>query len=50
MSANGRPAILLSRDGAAYALITISASDDGIDQLLWVLNPDKLGGFPASRA
>jgi RNA polymerase sigma-70 factor (ECF subfamily) len=45
VEANGRPAILVSRDGAAYALITITASDDGIDQLLWVLNPDKLGGY-----
>ena len=45
VEANGRPAVLVSRDGAAYALITISASDDGIDRLLWILNPAKLGGF-----
>ncbi|NVI91080.1 RNA polymerase sigma-70 factor [Actinomadura sp. BRA 177] len=45
VEANGRPAVLVSRDGAPYALIAITASDEGIDQVLWVLNPAKLGGF-----
>jgi len=42
VEANGGPAILLSRDGKAFGLLTIVASDQGIDQLLWVMNPAKL--------
>jgi len=45
VEANGRPALLVSRDGAPFALIAISASDERIDRLLWVMNPAKLGGF-----
>jgi len=42
MEANGRPSVLISRDGGIVGLLTISASADGIDQLMWVLSPDKL--------
>jgi RNA polymerase sigma-70 factor (ECF subfamily) len=41
---NGQAAVLLSRDGAASTLLTLSASSEGIDQILWVMNPDKLRG------
>lgn len=47
VEANGRPAALVSRDGAPFALLAISASDAGVDRLLWVLNPGKLHGFAA---
>ncbi|MEU8233411.1 RNA polymerase sigma-70 factor [Actinoplanes sp. NPDC048967] len=39
---NGQPAAVFRRDGAVYGLLTISASADGIDQLLWMVNPDKI--------
>ena len=42
IEANGRPSVLISRDDAAVALLAVSASTDGIDQLMWVLSPDKL--------
>ena len=42
IEANGRPAVLISRDGAVVALLAVSAATDGIDQLMWVLSPDKL--------
>jgi RNA polymerase sigma-70 factor (ECF subfamily) len=42
MEANGRPAVLISRDDAVVALLAVSASADGVDQLMWVLSPDKL--------
>ena len=42
IQANGRPSVLISRDDAAVALLAVSASADGIDQLMWVLSPDKL--------
>jgi RNA polymerase sigma-70 factor (ECF subfamily) len=41
-SMNGQAAALLSRDGAVFAVCTISASAEGIDRVLWVFNPDKL--------
>lgn len=47
VEANGRPAALVSRDGTPFALLAISASDAGVDRLLWVLNPGKLHGFAA---
>jgi RNA polymerase sigma-70 factor (ECF subfamily) len=40
--ANGRPAAMISRDGVAFAMLNISASPEGIDRLLWVMQPDKL--------
>jgi RNA polymerase sigma-70 factor (TIGR02957 family) len=51
IEANGQPSVLISRDGAVLALATIDASAQGIDQILWVMNPAKLaaissvGGF-----
>ncbi len=46
---NGNPSVLISRDGAVVGLLAISASAERIDQLMWVLSPDKLGGFPGPR-
>ncbi|WP_394830208.1 sigma-70 family RNA polymerase sigma factor [Pendulispora rubella] len=40
--ANGRPSILLSRDGLVFGLVTVEASEQGIEQLMWVMNPVKL--------
>lgn len=54
VEANGQASVLVSRDGVAVALLTISASDQGIEQLLWVMSPTKLAGFapppPGSNA
>ncbi len=46
-SANGQPAALLSRQGTVFAVLAVTASPEGIDQLLWMLNPDKFRGVPA---
>ncbi|WP_239126533.1 sigma-70 family RNA polymerase sigma factor [Asanoa siamensis] len=40
---NGQASAVLRRDGDVYGLITVSASADGIDQVLWFVNPDKNG-------
>jgi RNA polymerase sigma-70 factor, ECF subfamily len=45
VEANGHPAALVSRDGAPFALVSISASDRGVEQLMWQLNPAKLAAF-----
>ena len=39
---NGQACALLRTDGAVSGLVTISASAEGIDELLWQLNPEKL--------
>jgi RNA polymerase sigma-70 factor (ECF subfamily) len=49
VEANGRPSVLVSRDGTDVALLTIEARPEGIDTLLWVLNPVKLESFERSR-
>ncbi|ADB32930.1 RNA polymerase, sigma-24 subunit, ECF subfamily [Kribbella flavida DSM 17836] len=38
---NGQAAAVLSRDGTVFAVLTVNASDAGIDQLLWMMNPAK---------
>ncbi|GIH12990.1 RNA polymerase sigma-70 factor [Rugosimonospora africana] len=48
-SVNGQPAALLSRDGTVFAVLAVTASTEGIDQLLWVMNPAKLTGVSAPR-
>jgi RNA polymerase sigma-70 factor (ECF subfamily) len=47
-SVNGQPAALLSRQGTVFAVLAVTASTEGIDQLLWMLNPDKFRGVPTS--
>ncbi|WP_344841345.1 hypothetical protein [Nonomuraea dietziae] len=39
---NGQTSALLSRDGQAFAVLTVNASEQGIDQVLWMMNPAKL--------
>ncbi|MGI5286369.1 RNA polymerase sigma-70 factor [Nonomuraea polychroma] len=41
-STNGQPSALLSRDGEVFAVLVVNASEQGIDQLLWMMNPAKL--------
>ena len=41
-SVNGQAAALLSRDGAVFAVLVLDARPEGIDQIMWVLNPAKL--------
>jgi RNA polymerase sigma-70 factor (TIGR02957 family) len=45
---NGLPAALVTRDGAAVTLLSLAASDQGIDRLLWVMNPAKLASLQPS--
>ncbi|ADB31745.1 RNA polymerase, sigma-24 subunit, ECF subfamily [Kribbella flavida DSM 17836] len=39
---NGRQAALLRRDGVLAAVVSVDASADGIEQIMWLMNPDKL--------
>jgi len=40
---NGRPAATISEAGVVTTVAMITASDDGIRQIHWVMSPDKLG-------
>ncbi|UMP00973.1 sigma-70 family RNA polymerase sigma factor [Amycolatopsis sp. EV170708-02-1] len=38
---NGRTSAALLVDGVMYGLLTVSATTEGIDQVLWLVNPEK---------
>lgn len=43
---NGLPSAILVRDGEVSAVVHISFGDDGITEILWAMNPDKLRHLP----
>ncbi|MGW5365314.1 RNA polymerase sigma-70 factor [Actinopolymorpha pittospori] len=45
---NGQAAALLRRDGDVFAVLTVEVSEQGIDQVLWMMNPDKLTAVSAA--
>ncbi|WP_107101415.1 RNA polymerase sigma-70 factor [Peterkaempfera griseoplana] len=47
VEANGRAAVRLSRDGEVFAVVTVGVSADGIDRVMWVMNPSKLTAMAA---
>jgi RNA polymerase sigma-70 factor, ECF subfamily len=44
---NGQTSVLVRRDDTPAVLLSASTSDSGIDQLMWVMAPDKLTHVPA---
>ncbi|MEV0220936.1 RNA polymerase sigma-70 factor [Streptomyces sp. NPDC050704] len=48
VEANGRPAVLVRSGGSAVALLSVDASAEGIDRIMWVMNPAKLSPYVAS--
>jgi RNA polymerase sigma-70 factor (ECF subfamily) len=40
---NGQPSVVLSKEGSVFAALTVVTSADRIDQVLWMMNPAKLG-------
>ncbi|WP_308285803.1 sigma-70 family RNA polymerase sigma factor [Actinoplanes hulinensis] len=49
VTANGQPAVVLWRGGPRplRGMLTVTSSAEGIHQLLWMLNPDKIGAVTA---
>lgn len=43
--ANGQASFLIARDEDVVGLVTISASTEGIDQILWMMRPSKLSAL-----
>ncbi|MCC8242888.1 sigma-70 family RNA polymerase sigma factor [Saccharothrix luteola] len=41
-SANGQVSAVLVRDGVEFGVVAVSTTAEGIDQVLWMLNPEKL--------
>lgn len=46
VTTNGQTSAMLWRGDARYGLFTVSATAAGIDQVLWIVNPDKLTAIP----
>lgn len=42
IEANGQPAALITRAGTPAAVVAAHISPQGIDQLMWIMNPQKL--------
>jgi len=42
VTVNGLDAMVLRRDGDAFAVVTVAVSAEGIDQVFWMMNPGKL--------
>ncbi|TMR10866.1 RNA polymerase sigma-70 factor [Nonomuraea turkmeniaca] len=47
-STNGQTSALLSRDGQVFTILTVNASAEGIDQVLWMMNPAKITAVSAA--
>jgi len=45
---NGQESALLRRDGELFAVLTLTASAEGIKQILWMMNPTKLSAVSAA--
>jgi RNA polymerase sigma-70 factor (TIGR02957 family) len=45
-STNGQTSAVLLRNGAVYAMLTVTASTEGIDHVLWMVNPEKIAAVP----
>lgn len=47
---NGQASVLLAKEGTTFAVIALVTSPDGIEQVLWMMNPHKLGAVASSAA
>ncbi|MGI5241892.1 RNA polymerase sigma-70 factor [Dactylosporangium sp. CA-139066] len=46
VATNGRTSAVLRRDGNVFGAVTVAASEDGIEHILWQMNPAKLAAVP----
>jgi RNA polymerase sigma-70 factor (TIGR02957 family) len=44
VSTNGQASVVVRHGGAVRCVLTVSASAEGIDQVLWMFNPEKIAG------
>ncbi|MFJ4834345.1 RNA polymerase sigma-70 factor [Streptomyces sp. NPDC088747] len=50
VEANGRPAVLVTFGGDAAALLCLDVSPQGVERIMWVMNPVKLAPYVTSLA
>jgi RNA polymerase sigma-70 factor (ECF subfamily) len=48
VEANGRPSVLVTRDGVPSAWLAVDGTAAGIERIYWVMNPEKLERIAAS--
>ncbi|MFB7338314.1 RNA polymerase sigma-70 factor [Streptomyces adustus] len=48
VEANGQPAVLVESGGEEVALLCLDVSSQGIERIMWVMNPAKLAPYVAS--
>jgi RNA polymerase sigma-70 factor (TIGR02957 family) len=48
VEANGQASALISRDGTVATLVTIDASAQGVEKILWMMRPSKLAAISQS--
>ncbi|MFD5631153.1 RNA polymerase sigma-70 factor [Streptomyces sp. NPDC127072] len=48
VEANGHPAVLVESGGNEIALLCLDVSSQGIERIMWVMNPAKLASYVAS--
>lgn len=49
IEANGQPSVLISRDDAPVGLVTIDASSEGVDRIMWMMRPSKIAAAASAR-
>lgn len=45
VEANGRPCMLISRDGSPVVVVMVEATTEGINRIMWLMRPSKLTGL-----
>jgi DNA-binding CsgD family transcriptional regulator len=46
VTVNGQTSAVLVRNGNVFGVLTVTASAEGIDRLLWMVNPEKITAVP----
>jgi RNA polymerase sigma-70 factor (ECF subfamily) len=50
MLVNGEEGVAMERDGELVGILTVSVSDEGLHELMWQMNPEKIAPFRRARA
>jgi len=48
VNTNGQTSAVLAQNGNAFCVVTVSASAEGIDHLLWIASPEKIAAVAAA--
>jgi RNA polymerase sigma-70 factor (TIGR02957 family) len=48
VTTNGQTSAVLVRNGSVFGVLTVTASSEGIDHLLWIVSPEKISAVTAA--